>query len=114
MQERVEITPIEGRNGYQNINITKQLKPGQFIVAKKKYKSGKEVQSQYGTSYLCQVEYNGDNVGMFLKEKYHPDFESAGDAGDDIKIGIVADSFFHQKQNKQIVYMKPMFEVYNG
>lgn len=96
--------------GYKNIDV-KEIPSDNSIVVKKRYAEGRPITGKFGTSYSCSVEYEGEDVGFFLKEYQHESFATTGGEGDLVKITAKDATTKPDKDGKTRNYKIFEFEV---
>jgi hypothetical protein len=79
------------------------INPGEYIMITKKTGEGKQIETKYGTSYLCVVEYLDQDCSFFLKEKYYEEYKKMP-VGTPFKLGIEATSFFNEQTGMEVPY----------
>ena len=102
MEKRIEINEkTKGDKTYYNIAPKKQLEAGEYIVVKKLFEEGKEMESEYGKYWTITVHYDGKDVGMFMTPKEYTDFNDVAEVDDDVKITYTSKTAKFRKDGKE-------------
>lgn len=82
--------PIVQKGEFKNIEPKQELDPqkGEYIIFKKLYNEGKEIEGKYGISYVVSVQYRDEQVSFFLSPYQHDKLVKV--AGIDEKVKMTA------------------------
>ncbi len=112
-----QLTPIV--NGkYKNLNIKPKpekgiagLDDGNYIIVKKRFAEGIERVGQFGKSYSCAVDYNGESVSFWLKEREHDVYKNIGGQDDSVKISLKEEVKVNPKTKVKMLVPVLSFEL---
>jgi len=97
-------------NGEKKVKVA-GIEDGNYIIVTKKFAEGKACPDKgYGISYICAVEYEGEDVGFFLKDYEHDTYKDLGGVGDKVKISLKKEMKTNKKTGAVIEAQTLSFE----
>lgn len=112
MKKLEVINKTVGDKTYKNLDL-KQLQDGEFIIAEKVFAEGRPYDGKFGKTFSCKVNYEGEEVTFWLREKYteHQRFAECGGVGDKIKITAKEEKVINPKTKAKILVTKFYFDL---
>lgn len=99
--KKIEIKETtKGDKTYYNISPKKQLDAGEFIVVKKIFEEGREMETQYGKVWSVTVNYLDKDVGMFMTPKEYSEFNEVANVDDSVKLTYTSKVASFRKDGK--------------
>ena len=101
LRNKYGLAEVDGKK--QRVIKEQGINPGEYIVIKKKQEEGKAIETKFGPSYLCIVEYLDQDCSFFLTEAYHKEYK-AMPVNTPFKLGVEATTYFNEKTGQEVPF----------
>lgn len=87
------------------------ITPNNHIVVTKEYAEGKEIETKYGPSFICNVKYGDAVASFFLSPREHDAYKSVGGQGDRVRISLTQEQGVNPKNGMPFLRNVLHFEL---